>query len=148
MPSSQMQTPFPDYNITHLPGHPNQTAFIPEMHNLLTTLCSTSANNLILGNMSCHSAAQFLQLLGCLNLTQRVNVPIKNRGHTLDLVITYSASINNLQVLGVSDHKLISLELPFLSPHSKPKGQICFHNINSDDLGSSASCLCNPLISQ
>lgn len=118
------------------------SAFVDEMHDLLTTIGPTSTNLLILGNMnihvdtpSCRSAAEFLQLLDCLNLTQHVDVPTHTRGHTLDLVITDSASINNLQVhdLGLSDHKLISVELPFLPTHSKPKRQICFRNIKNID---------------
>lgn len=127
--------------LIYRPPKPN-SAFIDEMHDLLTTLGPTSANLLILGDMNihvdtpaCHSAAKFLQLLDCLNLTQHVDVPTHSRGHTLDLVITDSVSINNLQVhdLGLSDHKLISMELPFLPPHSKPKRQISFRNIKNID---------------
>ncbi|KAJ8369327.1 hypothetical protein SKAU_G00093550 [Synaphobranchus kaupii] len=94
--------------------------------------------NIHVDNPSCHSAAEFLQLL---NLKQHVDVPTHTRGHTLDLVITGSAPISNLLVydLGVSDHKDISMELPFLSPHTKPKRQIRFRNlkkINPDTMTS------------
>ncbi|XP_060929417.1 uncharacterized protein LOC133003646 [Limanda limanda] len=43
-------------------------------------------------------AADFLSVLECLGLQQHVEVPTHTKGHTLDLVITDSASISNLQV--------------------------------------------------
>ena len=110
---------------------------MPEIHDLLTTLCTTSAHIIILGDFnihvdtpSCHLAAEFLHLLDCLNLTQYVVVPTHTRGHALDLVITNSTLINNLLVfdLGVSDHKAISMVLPILYPLDKPKHQISFRN--------------------
>lgn len=74
------------------------------MHDLLRILCTTSANIIILGDFSihvdtpsCHFAAEFLQLLDCLNLQQHVDVPTHS-GHTLDLVISDSAPINNFLV--------------------------------------------------
>ncbi|CAM4527022.1 unnamed protein product [Leuciscus chuanchicus] len=59
------------------------------------------------------------------------NEPYK--GHTLDLVITNSAPLTNLQVydLGVSDHKVISMDLPSPSSLSKPKRNICFRNLKN-----------------
>ena len=120
--------------------------FIPEISDLLTTLCTTSANIIILGDLnihvdtpSCHFAADFLQLLDSLNLQQHVDVPTHSRGHILDLVITNSSPIRNILVydLGVSDHKVVSMKLPFPSNHFKPKRQIHFRNlkdINADAL--------------
>ena len=129
--------------VIYRPPKPNP-AFIPEMHDLLTTLCTTCANVVILGDMnihvdipSCHSASEFLQLLDCVNLTQHVDVPTHTRGHTLDLVITDSAApINKLCVydLGVSDHMAVSMEMSFHPPHSRPKRQICFRNIKNINL--------------
>lgn len=116
---------------------------MPEIHDLLTTLCTTSANIIILGDFnihvdtpSCHLAAEFLHLLDCLNLTQYVVVPTHTRGHTLDLVITNYTLISNLLVfdLGVSDHKAISMELPILYPLDKPKRQISFRNTVTDSV--------------
>lgn len=48
-----------------------------------------------------------------LHLTQHVTVPTHKKGHIRDLIITDTAPIKNLQVydLGMSDHKVISLEL-------------------------------------
>lgn len=114
-------------------------AFISEINEFLTSFCTTSANIVILGDFnihvdtpSCHPAVDFLQLLDNLNLKQHVDVPTHNRGHTLDLVITDSVPIENLLVydLGVSDHKVISLEVNF-SHFIKPKRQIHFRNIRN-----------------
>ena len=125
--------------LIYRPPKPN-TSFIPEMSNLLTTFCTSSADVIILGDMnihvdtpSCHFAAEFLQLLDCFNLKQLVDVPTHTRGHTLDLVITNSAPLTNLQVydLGVSDHKIISMELPSSSSLSKPRRNISFRNLKN-----------------
>ncbi|KAL6490182.1 hypothetical protein MHYP_G00005270 [Metynnis hypsauchen] len=108
------------------------------MYNLLSPLCTTSANIIIIGdinihvnNPSCRFAAEFLQMLDCFSLRQLVDVPTHSRGHTLDLVITDSAPVRNLSVydLGVSDHRVVSMELPILSLSMKPKRQICFRNL-------------------
>lgn len=124
------------------------------MHDLLAsmkhcaTLCTTSANIIILGDFSIHvdiPSCQFLQLLNCLNLQQHVDVP-KHSGHTLDLVISDSVPINNFLVydLGVSDHSTISMELPLPFSHTKDKCQICFRDLKNINLDprSPASLLC------
>ncbi|XP_071761460.2 uncharacterized protein LOC139916471 [Centroberyx gerrardi] len=127
--------------LIYRPPKPN-SSFLPEIHDLLTSLCSMSTNIVIVGdlnihvdNPSCHFAAEFLSLIECLGLKQHVDVPTHTRGHTLDLVITDSAPINNLQVydLGVSDHKVVSMALTFLSPPTKPKRQMFFRNWKSID---------------
>ena len=114
--------------LIYRPPKPNPS-FITEMSNLLTTFCTSSADVIILGDMnihvdtpSCRFAAEFLQLLDCFNLKQLVDVPTHTRGHCLDLVITNSAPLSNLQVydLGVSDHKSISMDLLSPSSLSKP----------------------------
>ncbi|XP_055022551.1 uncharacterized protein LOC129412584 [Boleophthalmus pectinirostris] len=125
--------PFPvTVLLIYRPPKPN-SAFIPEMADLLSTLCTTSANTIILGDInihvdspSCKPAADFLQLLDTFNLQQHVDVPTHSRGHTLDLVISNSAPISNLQVydLGVSDHKVVSMELPFPSPHFQTQAAV------------------------
>lgn len=81
----------------------SNSAFITEMSDLLTTLCTNSANTIILGDInihvdtpSCYLAADFLQLLDSLNLQQHVDVPTHSRGHTLDLVIANYAPISNM----------------------------------------------------
>ncbi|CAJ1059652.1 hypothetical protein F2P79_025107%2C partial [Xyrichtys novacula] len=113
---------------------------------LQTGLHVKRGNIIILGDMnihvdnpSCPFAAEFLQLLDCLNLTQHVHVPTHSKGNTLDLIITNSAPLSNLATygLGVSDHLVISMELPFPPSHTKPKCQIQFRDlkhINSHSL--------------
>lgn len=61
--------------------------------------------NIHVNTPSNHFAAKFLELLDC-KLKQDLEVPTHSKGHILDLVITDSISISNLQVydLGVSDH--------------------------------------------
>ena len=90
---------------------------------------------LIQSNPSCQFAADFLSVLECLGLQQHVEVPTHTKGHTLDLVITDSASISNLQVydLGVSDYKVVSMALTFKLPTSRPKRQMSFRNWKSID---------------
>lgn len=104
------------------------SAFIVELHDLLTSLCSPSSSNIILGDMNIHIdnpssplAADFFHILDCLNLTQHVDAPTHTRGHTLDLVIPDCAAISHLLVydLGVSDHSIISMEVSCLSPTSQ-----------------------------
>ncbi len=98
--------------------------------------------NIHVNNPSCHFATEFLQLLDCLNLRQYVDVPTHTKGNILDLVITESAPLSAPFVydLGVSDHKVISMELPLLSSYIKHKREIRFRNlknINTEDLTAS-----------
>lgn len=126
--------------LTYCPPKQN-SVFISEMHDLLTTLCTISANIIILVDFkihvdtpSCHFATEFLQLLDCLNLQQHVDVLTPFRGHTIDLVISNLAPISNLLVyeLGVSDHEVISMELPPPSSYTKDKRQICFRDLKKN----------------
>ena len=86
-----------------------------KMHKLLTSPCPMSTNNIIVGGMniyvdnpSCHFAVEFLNLIGCLGQKQIIDVPTYNRVSTLDLYITDSAPIDNLQV-----YDLVSMDLTF-----------------------------------
>ncbi len=131
----------PPYPMTVLliycPPKPNPS-FLPEIHDLITSLCTTSDNVVIIGdinihvdNPSCPLTAEYLSLLECLGLQQHVEVPTHNRGHTLDLAISNSASFKSLEIydLGVSDHKVISSTLNSVLPAAKPKRQITFRNL-------------------
>lgn len=69
------------------PPKPNPV-FVPELHDLLTRLCSTSTNMVILGDMnihvdasSGHPAFELLQLLDSINLRQHVDVTTHSAGH-------------------------------------------------------------------
>lgn len=89
--------PFPiTVLLVYRPPKPN-APFIPELHNLLTTLCTTSSNLTILGDINIHvhisshpPASDLLQLLDCLHLTQHINAPTHDKGRTLDMVISSS----------------------------------------------------------
>ena len=96
-----------------------------------------STNTVIVGDMNinvdnpcCHFVVGFLSLIEFLGLKQHVDVPTHTRWRTLELVITDSAPINNLQVydLGVSNHKVVSMALTFLSPPTKLRRPMLFRN--------------------
>lgn len=117
--------------------HPS---FIAEFHDLLTSLCSLSSNNIIVSDMNNHidnpsspMTADFLNVLDCLNLTQHVDCPTHTRGRNLDLVISDSPSIKNLSVydLSVSDHSIIAFDVSCPSPLPKPKRDIHFRNLKN-----------------
>ncbi|KAI2664935.1 hypothetical protein H4Q32_003256 [Labeo rohita] len=74
-----------------------------------------------------------MTLLDCLNLRQHVDIPTHIKGNILNLVITESAPLSAPFVydLGASDHKVISMELPFLSSYVKPKHEIRFRPISN-----------------
>lgn len=65
------------------------TGFIMELQDLLTSLCATSQNTLILGDFNIHihssnncSAAEFLELLDCLHLTICFSTYTHKRSHS------------------------------------------------------------------
>jgi len=67
--------------LIYRPPKPNP-AFISEINELLSSVCTTSANTVILGDLNIHvdtpsrqPPADFLQLLDVLNLKQHVDVP-------------------------------------------------------------------------
>lgn len=66
---------------------------VSELSELLTPVCAMSPSTLLIGGLninldssSCTFATEFLSLLNCFNLTQHVQGPTHNKGHTLDLV--------------------------------------------------------------
>lgn len=144
--------------LIYQPPKPN-TSFISEMSHLLSTICVSSANIIILGDFNIHVdtptdylAAEFLQLLDCFNLRQHVHVPTHKGGHTLDLVITNATLPIHLQAydLGVSDHKAISLKLLSTALTTKLKRQIRFRNIKNIDTSgfvAELQCLCRDFTS-
>ncbi len=134
------KSPFP-ITILLIYRPPKQNSvFISELHDLLTTLCTISTNIIILGDFNIHAdtpSCHFAALRqDCLNLQKHVDVPTHFRGHILDLVISNLAPISNLLVyeLGVSDHKAISMELPLPSSYTKDKRQICFRDLKKINL--------------
>lgn len=74
-------------SITHL----IHTQPSPHIHDILTLLCSSSSNSFILGDLNIHisnpsspMAADFIQTLYYLNLSQHVGTSTYSRGYTLD----------------------------------------------------------------
>lgn len=89
------------------------SSFISDFSELLSIIHNQYERIVILGDFNLHIDNQsdsfpqdFLNLLNCMNFTQHVRVPTHNKGHTLDLVITYglSANITSVVDLGISDH--------------------------------------------
>ena len=58
-------------------------------------------------------------------------MPTYSRGHTLDVVITNSLTVKHLFAydMGVSDHKVVCMELPFLDSATNPKQKTSFRNL-------------------
>lgn len=78
--------------------------------------------NIHIDNPSSPLAAEYIEILDCLNLTQDVDAPTHTRGHTLDLVISDFVAIYNLLVydLGVYDHSITYMEVPCLCQFPSP----------------------------
>lgn len=119
--------------------HPS---FLSEIHDFLISLCTSHSNILVLGDFnihmdspSCRLAANFNQVLDSLNLHQSVVGPTHSKGHTLDLVITDSIHISDLQIqdIGISDHHAVTFRTPLPSPLAKPQRLISFRNLRNID---------------
>ena len=59
------------------------------------------------------AAQEFLNILNYMDFTQHVTQPTHNRGHTLDLVITYglSTGVTSVVDLAVSDHLCVFFQV-------------------------------------
>ena len=93
-------------------------SFINEFSELLSFIHSKYDRVLILGDFNLHVdnqsdsfSTEFLNLLNCMNFIQHVTQPTHNRGHILDLIITYglSASVTSVMDVGLSDHFCVFL---------------------------------------
>lgn len=86
-------------------------------------------------SFSCRWAAEFKQVLDCLNVHQCVAGPTHTKVHTLDLVITDCTQISDLcmQDIGISDHYAVTLGISFPSPLAKPQHPISFRNLKNND---------------
>lgn len=91
----------------------NTISFISEFSEFLSTIHTSYNRILVTGDFNIHVdntsdplAREFLNLLNCMDFTQHVTQPTHNRGHALDLVITYglSTSVSSVVDLAVSDH--------------------------------------------
>ncbi|KAL7388227.1 hypothetical protein ABVT39_009504 [Epinephelus coioides] len=115
------------------------------------SLSAISPSVLLLGdfnyhidNINCKHASEFLDLLDCLNLTQHVNFPTHNHGHTLDLVCSTGLTIQQVSSINlhISDHLAIILDTHLPTPLPKDKRIISFRNlkfISPEDFSASLS---------
>ena len=89
------------------------SSFISEFSELLSIIHSTYNKILITGDFNIHiddnsdpTTTEFLNILNCMDFKQHVTQPTHNRGHALDLIITYglSTGVSSVADLAVSDH--------------------------------------------
>lgn len=80
--------------------------FLSSIHSSYNRILVTGDFNIHVDNVSDPMAREFLNLLNCMDFTQHVAQPTHNRGHVLDLVITYglSTGVSSVVDLAVSDH--------------------------------------------
>lgn len=87
--------------------------FIPEFSELLSELLPKYENLLTTGDFNIHVCCpsspmvnEFQSLSASLDVTQVVNSPTHNRGHMLDLIISYRFSVTVIEICDpcISDH--------------------------------------------
>ena len=87
--------------------------FFDDLAGLLSVICMEFDCLLIVGDFNIHvdkpedrSAKELCYVLEHFGLSQHVNQPTHNKGHTLDLLISKGLDISNLSVsdVGLSDH--------------------------------------------
>ncbi|KAL7382588.1 hypothetical protein ABVT39_024726 [Epinephelus coioides] len=124
----------------HLKNHTENAVHFHDFSDFVTQLSAISPSVLLLGdfnyhtdNINCKHASEFLDLLDCLNLTQHVNFPTPNHGHTLDLVCSTGLTIQQLSSINlhISDHLAIILDIHLPTPLPKDKRIISFRNLKS-----------------
>ncbi len=102
--------------------------FISDFADFLSRFTIHYERILIVGDFNIHIccddkplAKDFVNVLESFNLTQSVSEPTHQRGHVLDLVLSYglSLSINEIRVLPVLDHSVILFDI--LAPLSVGK---------------------------
>lgn len=77
--------------------------------------------------------ADFIALSESFNLVQHVKGPTHNKGHTVDLVLSYGVSLNNFELLDIdiSDHKAVIFQTLLPLPVRRPSTFICSWSFNS-----------------
>lgn len=83
---------------------------------------------------TCHfSTAGFNHFYQSFQFEQYVNTPTHNKRHTIDLVLSYGVSLNNIDPLdfSVSDHKTVIFHALLLQPAQKSAYLIHSHIYNS-----------------
>lgn len=112
------------------------TGFIQEFSELLSFIMASYDRVLILGDFNIHVCcpsvssftADFINLFESFNLVQSVNNPTHNKGHTLDLALSFGVSPNNMELLdfNVSDHKAVIFHT--LLPPLAHRPSTCIHS--------------------
>src|SRR6218665_406512 len=122
------------FNIYRPPTSSNYSqkpsVFLDEFVSLLSLAATTPNEFVLVGDFNFHVdtpsdtfASSFLNLLSSVNLVQHVNFPTHIENHTLDLLITSTASLLSPKVsrsaFNITDHFLIMADLeikPFVQP--------------------------------
>ena len=125
-------------------------AFPSDLSAFLTQLCAISPSVLLLGDFNihvdssvCKPAIELLEIFSFFNITQHIDFPTHNKGHTLDLVCSTGITISHLASnnLHISDHLAITFQTHTPSPHEKQKRTITFRNLKSINPSSLSTCL-------
>ena len=99
---------------------PRSLQFLDHFTEMLSIICTEFDCLVISGDLNIHTdnvndktAIELSAILNMFGLSQHVNGPTHDRGHTLDLIITKGVNIHNVNVLKValSDHSCIFFDL-------------------------------------
>lgn len=109
-----MSTPPLMLLLVYRPPKPN-ASFLSELNELLTVVSCKCQTFIMLGDFNihvdtnCSYTSEFISVLDCFNLTQHVDFPTHNQGHTLDLLCSFGVNEISVSgsVSGISDHNLI-----------------------------------------
>ncbi len=125
----------------------SNNAFLTELSELLTYLCSMSPNVIMLGDFNIHIdnasnafTSDFLSCLDCFGMQQFNTLPTHSKGHILDLVCCSGITPFNCTVsdLSISDHLLVSFCAQLAVFKVNPCRPITFRNIKNIDVPSLA----------
>ena len=109
--------------------------FMTEFSEFLSSLVIKTDNIIVLGDFNIHMddannslASAFQSLIEHIGFFQHVNAPTHKGSHTIDLVLTYGAQIEQLAILpqcpSLTDHSLITLKTTI---DSTAPNSICYH---------------------
>lgn len=107
--------------------------FITDFSDFISIAHSNYNKIIIVGDFNLHIdiqsdslATEFLNLLNCMDFKQHVSQSTHNRGHILDLVVTYGLSIDITSVvdLGFSDHYCVSFNINGIMAQQLPEQMV------------------------
>ena len=137
--------------VIYRPPKPHPT-FLSDLSEFLTQLTAISPSALLLGDFNVHMdsttctmASELLEILSFFKITQHIDFPTHNKGHTLDLVCSSGATISHIAGIDltslVSDHLAITFTIDTPSPIEKQKRTITFRNLKSINTSSLSTSL-------